>query len=109
MNLEELQEFAKIELFRLKEHYSSISDNDKFALAQTVKLNEEVGELCAEVLNQCKFQRKTKLDKYSIEDLESEFADVLLCTIILAKIMNVDIEKSLKHKIDKIKTRRYDE
>ena len=76
-------------------------------LARTVKLTEELGELCNEVLIGSKLQRKDKLDHQDKDNLSAEFADVVLCTLLLAKSMNVDIETALENKIEKIKKRNY--
>ncbi len=87
--------------------------NEKFPIsglrekmfARTVKLNEEVGELCAEVLAFDGDQRDEKLQNSNQETLEGEFADVIITTLLLAKTMDVDVRKSLKNKIAKIKDR----
>jgi NTP pyrophosphatase (non-canonical NTP hydrolase) len=82
-----------------------IKDEGKCILARTVKLTEELGELCDEVLSHSSMQRKDKLDKHSQEDLMDEFADVVITTFLLAEIMKVDIGKALEKKIDKIDER----
>ncbi len=76
-------------------------------LAKTVKCSEEFGELCNEILKNSSLQRKDKLETVKREDLEAEFADVILTTLLLAKSMNVDVEKALNQKIDMIKKRNY--
>jgi len=45
------------------------------------------------------------MSKYSQETLNDEFADVILVTIRLAKMMDIDIESALKSKMMKIKAR----
>ncbi len=71
--------------------------------ARTIKLGEEYGELCDQVLASVGDQRKTKLARGKANDLESEFADVLIVTFMLAKAMNVDIMQALDRKVKKIK------
>jgi len=105
MQLKELKKFIKKEDSRLKKHYGNYQDNDKRILARTVKLTEELGELCDEVLKSNSMQRKDKLDKYNENDLIDEFADVIITTLLLAEVMKVDIEKALKQKIKKINKR----
>jgi len=80
-------------------------DITKRIFSQTLKLSEEVGELCSEILWHTGFVRKEKLARYSKESLEDEFADVILVTLRLAKFMNIDIESALENKIEKIKKR----
>ncbi len=105
MEFSELLKFVEAEDKRLSKHYNL--EQDKMILARTVKLTEELGELCNEVLIESKLQRKDKLDNHNKENLPAEFADVILCTLLLAKSMNVEIEAALEKKIEKIKKRDY--
>ncbi len=73
--------------------------------ARTIKLGEEYGELCDEVLASVGDQRKGKLAKEKVGDLESEFADVLITLFMLAKAMDVDIMQALDTKVKKIKAK----
>ncbi|MFZ1627047.1 MAG: MazG nucleotide pyrophosphohydrolase domain-containing protein [Candidatus Moraniibacteriota bacterium] len=73
--------------------------------ARTIKLGEEYGELCDAVLASMGDQRRGKLKKEKPDDLESEFADVLIVTFMLAKAMDVDIMTALDRKIEKIRKR----
>ncbi len=73
-------------------------------MARTIKLNEEVGELCSEVLASLGQQRQRKnLTKHNRASLEEEFADTIIVTLLLARDFNVDINKSIKNKINKLK------
>jgi NTP pyrophosphatase (non-canonical NTP hydrolase) len=105
MQLKELKKFIKKEDRRLRESYGSYKDEEKRILARTVKLTEELGELCDEVLSHVSLQRKVKLDKHDANNLPGEFADVVITTLLLAEVMKVDIEKALKMKIKKINAR----
>lgn len=105
MDLKVLLKFIETEDGRLKKYYSVCADQEKRILAQTVKLSEELGELCNAVLAFNSMQRKEKLDKYKAENLSEEFADVLITTLLLAKAMDVDMEKALDEKINKISKR----
>ena len=71
--------------------------------ARMIKLGEEYGELCDQVLARMGDQRKDKLVGWQSSDLEDEFADVVITTFLLAKSMDVDIMQALDHKIEKIR------
>ena len=105
MEFKELQDFITLENDRLKSKYGNYSDEEKRILARTVKMTEEVGELCEQVLMHSNLQRQEKLDNKSKDDLSEEFADVIITTMLLAKSMNVDLETALKNKIEKINKR----
>ena len=90
---------------KIKNYYGNYPDQEKRILARTVKLNEEIGELCDCILSYTSFQRKEKLNKKNLEDLEEEFADVIITTMLLAKSMNINIEESLLKKIKKVDKR----
>lgn len=107
IGLKELLKFVEIENQRLIKHYDNSSTEKERILARTVKLTEELGELCNEILANNEDQRKEKLDKYDKENLPEEFADVFITTLLLAKTMNVDIERALEKKIEKV-NKRYD-
>ena len=103
MDLKELLEFIEIENKRINDLFKI--DKEKMVLAQTVKLSEEVGELSSEVLAHNSLQRFKKLENHDKSNIHGEFADVIFTTLILAKTMDVDIEKALKNKIEKINKR----
>ncbi|MFH1325548.1 MAG: MazG nucleotide pyrophosphohydrolase domain-containing protein [archaeon] len=105
MDFEELKKFVEMENKRLREKYGNYGDEEKRILARAVKLSEEIGELCSEILSMNSFQRKEKLDLHNKESLSNEFADVIITTLLLAKSTDVDIEKSLENKIEKINQR----
>lgn len=72
-------------------------------LTRAVKLNEEVGELCEAVLHENNEQRVEKTDI----DLPSEIADVIICTLMIAHLKNVDVWGEVAKKIEKIKMRNH--
>ena len=94
MELQDLLKFIQKQQLLLKEQYNNI-DHEKMLLAMTVKLSEELGELCQEVLGSLKLQRKTKLNNHNSQTLKEEFADVLITTLILANAMKIDTAKAL--------------
>ena len=105
MELKELLKFVEIEDERLKKYYGGYSNQEKRILARTIKLTEELGELCNEVLAHNSLQRKHKLNNHSKGNLPEEFADVIITTLLLAKALNIDIKKALEKKIEKINKR----
>jgi len=100
MTFKELQDFIESQdaLFR---SLKSQSERER-VFARTIKLGEEYGELCNEVLASVGDQRKDKLNGKT-RDLEGEFADVVIVAFMLAKAMNIDIGTALAKKIKTIK------
>jgi NTP pyrophosphatase (non-canonical NTP hydrolase) len=109
MEMKELMEFIETEDKRLNEHYGKLLPPDKRVLARTVKMMEELGELCDDVLAQASLQRKKKLDAHDREKMEEEFADVIFTALLLAKTMGIDVGSAMKRKMKKVKKRKYDE
>lgn len=101
MDLKNLQQ-------KLKEHNKKIAPytlstiEEQEILARTVKLNEEVGELCNDILSVLKMQRKSKLEKFDKRNFYEEFADVILSTMQLANAARVDVERAVNDKMKKI-------
>ena len=108
MELKDLLKFIEIEDKRLKDRYGGYADQEKRILARTVKLAEEIGVLSNDVLAHNSLQRKQKLENHDKESIHGEVADVILTTMLLAKSMDLDVEKALKDKIEKI-NKRYEE
>ena len=101
----ELLEFIdKVDL-KLSEKYTSDFDKDKIVLLQMMKVNEEIGELCDEILALNGCQREEKLVKHNKETLEGEAVDVLFAFLILMKKMDVDIDSAVNRKMIEIKKR----
>jgi NTP pyrophosphatase (non-canonical NTP hydrolase) len=104
LTLAELLTFIQLENRRLQQTYKTGRDFEKSVLGRTVKISEEVGELCNEVLAFLSLQRKEKMEHHESK-LEEEIADVLITTLLLAERMGVDVEKALTEKIKKIHER----
>ncbi len=102
MNLKSLQEKVEILNEKTKPHYKLYSQTEKEILTKTVKLNEEVGELCNDILAILKLQRKAKLDKFHKSNMYEEFADVIITTFQLAVAAGVDIDRAVGDKLKKI-------
>lgn len=101
MQLKTLQDRIKLLNEKTKPHYKLYTQTEKEILTKTIKLNEEVGELCNDILSILKLQRKAKLDKFDKRNIYQEFADVIITTIQLATSAGVDIERAV---FDKLKT-----
>jgi len=107
ITLEEIKKFIEWEISRLDKEYKG-SEKEHIFWAN-LKIAEETGELTEQVLTLLGFSRKVKIDKFDIENLKMELADVILVTMILAKRLNIDIEECLKKKIDIVSKRIYEE
>jgi len=87
----------------LKNYFSNISQTDlEIILSRMAKLTEEVWELNSDVLQ--KFYKRRNWE-FNEENLKLEFADVIITTLLLAKSLNIDVNETLKVKIDKIRIR----
>jgi hypothetical protein len=65
MSLRDLSQWAGQQAKRLAKNFGlDASEHRTFALAQTVKLGEEVGELHAEVLGALSYHRSDKAGRY---------------------------------------------
>ena len=105
MNLKSLQEKIKLLNIRTAPHYKLYSQEEKEILTKTVKLNEEVGELCNDILSILKLQRKSKLQHFDKRNMYEEFADVIITAMQLAIAAGVDVERAVGDKLKKIEER----
>lgn len=92
------EEFIKKKHKILQESKNTTSKKEEI-LARTVKLNEEIGELCNEVLAYNNDQRKGKMVNHDKDTLGLEFADVIITTYLLAESFGINIETNLFKKI----------
>lgn len=98
MTIEELVgEYKKIGDFL--NHHWPLKDKNQKIFARTMKVVEELGELSDEILTSMNLQRNSKIAKFSRENLEDEFADVLGSLVLLGCELNIDIETVIKKKI----------
>lgn len=105
MNLQNLEQRIKSLSAKIKPGYRFTTPQERDILVQTVKLNEEVGELCNEILGTLKLQRRAKQKIFDKRNIYGEFADVIISTIVLAQTIEVDLERALNDKLDKIETK----
>ncbi len=103
--MEDIFEFAKIEHERQVTHHN-VKGDPKTKYTMLAKLMEELGELSEAILTYDSLQRTDKLQDAK-SDLNGEFADVVLVTLILSQELGVDVKKALDEKIKKIKARKY--
>lgn len=104
MNLKNLQEKIKT-LTPIAPPYKLSTPIEREILAKTVKLNEEVGELCNDILAILKMQRKSKLERFDKRNMYEEFADVIITALSLATTAGVDVERAVEDKLKKIEQR----
>lgn len=105
MTIEEFQKFIDEQDALFRSVKTASQTERERILARTVKVSEEFGELCDEVLASMGDQRAGKMDGRSAEDLADEFADVVITTFLLAKSMDVDMMDALARKVEKIKAK----
>jgi NTP pyrophosphatase (non-canonical NTP hydrolase) len=107
ISLREAASWASQQAKRLAANFGldMTGDRDMFALAQTAKLGEEVGELQAEVLGAIRYCRTDKIAQFTEESLAGELADVMVCTMLLAEILDVDLPRAVATKIGFLRER----
>ena len=99
MTLKQLTtQYQKISDF-INEHWP-LKNKEQRIFARTMKLVEELGELSDEILTSMNLQRKSKIAKFSRENVEDELADVMASVVLLAIELEVDLDQVMKKKID---------
>lgn len=101
----ELQDWIRQQSRKLEIRFGGTQTDKEKLYARTIKLNEEVGELCEEILAHNKDQREEKLQNKSNDDLAYEIADVLITTLLIAEFLHIDPNDALQKKIIKIDKR----
>lgn len=105
MNIKEISDFIDRTLNKWRYPTAGDYSMRERAFAQNLKISEEVGELSEQILWKFWWQRLAKMDKISDEKLATEIADVILATTRLARLLDIDLEKVLKQKIEILKER----
>lgn len=103
MTIEDFQKFIDEQDALFRSVKTASQTERERILARTVKISEEFGELCDEVLASIGGQRSGKMEGRSPESLSDEFADVVITTFLLAKSMDVDVMDALARKTEKIR------
>jgi NTP pyrophosphatase (non-canonical NTP hydrolase) len=60
-----------------------------------IHLMEEMGEIASQL-----FSKKARPDKFNHENLKEEVCDVILVSLGLANLLNIDLPKELNKKLD---------
>ena len=89
-------------------YWKYVNDKTANTLAKNIKIGEEVGELMEQVLTYLKLQRQEKVAKFKFSDLEGEYADVIITTMIAADSMGIDIKKVLKIKLGELEEKYFE-
>tara|TARA_B100000508_G_scaffold78473_1_gene61015 strand:+ start:12171 stop:12485 length:315 start_codon:yes stop_codon:yes gene_type:complete len=76
---------------------TTMSERERL-FSRIIKLNEEVGELCEAVLHENDPNQRGKEKEI---DLDSELADVLICTLLLAQNREKDVWSEVDKKLAK--------
>jgi len=108
IEIKELMNFIDLEDKRLREKFSHLYTTQKERIfARAIKLNEEVGELCNELLAFVGDQRNDKINNNQniSEKINEELSDVIIVALLLSKTIGVDILEGLKKKIEEINLR----
>lgn len=98
MQIKELVEKYK-EIGEFLNNHWPLKDKSQRIFARTMKVVEELGELSDEILTSMNLQRDSKIAKFSRENLEDEYADVLGSLILLSYELDIDVEKVITRKI----------
>lgn len=95
MNTSIQEKVRKIDTFFRE---SKVSDEQEHMYARTLKLNEEVGELCEAILYEYDPNQRSKDKKI---DLDQEIADVIIVSLLIAEYRKTDIMKIINQKLTK--------
>lgn len=104
MTLQELVDEYKVISTFLNEKWP-LKSHDQRVFARTMKIVEELGELADEILTSMNLQRNSKIQAFTKENIEDEFADVMASLVLLANEMDLDVEKIMKRKLEFTKDR----
>lgn len=105
MEIKEISDFIDRTLNKWKYSNDNNFSHTEKIFSQMLKVSEETGELSEQILWKFGFQRLDKIDRINDEKLNNEIADVILATIRLARLMDLDIEELLTNKMEILKVR----
>ena len=100
MEIKDIQKFIDTDYLAWNKHFVH-QERQTEAFVIMMKIAEETGELAREVSRSFGFASKERLEKPS--KLDSELADVLINTILLAKCLDIDVPAALTRKMEMIK------
>jgi len=93
MEIEEIQKRI-VEVAKLRQNKKGYTISEELS---TIHLMEELGEIASQLFN-----KQARPDKFNRENLKEEVCDVILESMILADILNIDLSKELNDKIEKL-------
>ena len=76
-----------------------LKNKEQRIFARVMKVVEELGELSDELLTSMNLSRKSKVAKFSQQNVEDELADVIASVILLANELEIDLDEVMKRKI----------
>ncbi len=110
MDLKELLDFIAWENNRIRKIIIKGYSKKEEIYLRVVKVMEELGEFCNEVIALNGAHRKGKQKKFKKDnkvDLSKEFADVIFTILLVGDTLDIDIKKSLEDRMKNIKSRKY--
>jgi len=110
MGLKELLDFITWENSRVNKTILKGYSQKERIYFRAVKVMEELGEFCNEIIALNGAHRKSKQKKFKKDnkaDLSKEFADVIFTVLLMGDTLDIDITKSLKDRMKNIKGRKY--
>ena len=93
MEIEEIQKRI-VEVAKLRQNKKGYNNTEELS---TIHLMEELGEIASQL-----FSKQARPDKFNRENLKEEVCDIILESMILADILNINLSKELNDKIEKL-------
>lgn len=100
MELKQIQNFIETDYLEWNTYFKN-QDKKTEAFAIMLKISEESGELSREVLRSFGYANQKRLNEPS--KLDSELADVLINTLLLALCLDIDVPMALQRKMEMIR------
>ena len=100
MEIKDIQKFIDTDYLSLHKYFVH-QERETEAVVIMMKVAEEAGELAREVARSFGFASKERLERPS--KLDSELADVIINTILLAKCLDIDVPAALSRKMEMVR------
>ena len=100
MDFKEIQKFIESDYLEWNTYFKN-QDKKTEAFAIMLKISEETGELAREVMRSFGYANQKRLNEPS--QLDSELADVLINTILLARCLDINVPEILQRKMEMIR------
>lgn len=105
MTINQLQTLIKQQHQRMVEDWGKHESQEQRTLFRAIKLMEEMGELCEEILCFSTKQRKGKNREMDKQKLAEELADVIIVALLIGENLGVDTLKAMEDKLEIVKKR----